>query len=130
MLSNRIGGYTYCYIGRAFHDLHTSGCGSEACIALGQTTPTPVATATPASTATATAMPTLMPTPTETPTATAVSYTHLDVYKRQVMVHTGVVDQDVLQTGHTITGVVALPSDAALPFVFYDDGTHLSLIHI
>ncbi len=70
LLSNRIVGYTYCYIVRALHELHTSDWSSEVCIALVPATPTPPATATPAATPTptATATPTLMPT--ETPTAT------------------------------------------------------------
>jgi hypothetical protein len=70
LLSNRIVGYTYCYIVRALHELRTSGWSAETCIAVVQATPTPTATATPTSTPTATATPTLMPTPTETPTAT------------------------------------------------------------
>jgi hypothetical protein len=41
LLSNRIVGYTYCYIMRAFHDLHTSDWSSEVCIALVPATPTP-----------------------------------------------------------------------------------------
>ena len=50
-------------------------------------TPTPVPTATPTPVPTATPTPVLTATPTPvltaTPTATPVSYTHLDVYKRQ-----------------------------------------------
>jgi len=41
-----------------------------------------------------------------------------------VTVRAGVGNQGVLQTGHTITGGVALPSDAVVPLVFYDDATH------
>jgi pimeloyl-ACP methyl ester carboxylesterase len=41
-----------------------------------------------------------------------------------VTVRAGVGNQGVLQTGHAITGVVTLPTDALLPLVFYDDGTH------
>jgi hypothetical protein len=74
-LSNRIVGYTYCYIVRALHELRTSGWSGEVCITLAPATPTPTATPastpTPTATTTPTETPTLMPTPTETPTATA-----------------------------------------------------------
>ena len=41
-----------------------------------------------------------------------------------VTVRAGVGNQGILQTGHTITGVVTLPTDTVVPLVFYDDATH------